>query len=165
MDQSPSGPPAPDGHLKGIEHQLRPQVTLHRPSNEPSRVNIEDKRQVQKTLLGVDVGDVRCPELVGCWGSKLPADQILSGNGVLVGAGSMFPRAPDAASEPFFAHKPGHPLPGAANTDRPKLGMHSWRTVSTSAALVDLVYLTGEGGVFPAPSRWRTFLPVVIAAS
>ena len=46
MDQPRSRLPALEGHLKGTEHQLRPQVTLHRPTDEPPGVNIEDESQV-----------------------------------------------------------------------------------------------------------------------
>src|SRR3982750_4745342 len=97
MDQPRSGPPAPDGHLKGTEHQLRPQVTLHRPTDEPPGVSIQNERQIQEALLGFYVGDVRRPEFVCCHGAKLPADQVLGGNGVLVAAGSTLPTASDAA--------------------------------------------------------------------
>src|SRR5205085_9161398 len=99
MDQPRCRPPAPEGHLEGTDHQLRPQVTLHRPPDEPPGVNIEDERQVQEALLSVDVGDIRRPEFVWCCGGELPADQVLGGNGVLVAAGSTLPTAPDRSEE------------------------------------------------------------------
>src|SRR3712207_6056813 len=42
MDQTGSGLPSPHRHLQGVHDQFGPQVVLHRPPDDPSRMDIQD---------------------------------------------------------------------------------------------------------------------------
>jgi len=54
----------PHGHLQRGEHQLGPQVPLHRPANYATAERVQYDRQIQKAGLGRHVGDIRHPELI-----------------------------------------------------------------------------------------------------
>src|SRR5512143_449971 len=54
-----------DRHLQRIHRQLGVQSTAHRPTNQGSRVRVQNRRQVEPTFSRGDVGDVTQPEVVG----------------------------------------------------------------------------------------------------
>src|SRR3712207_8833942 len=84
MDEAGGGLSSPKCHLQGTNHQLRPQVALHRPSDEPPGIGVEHERHVEEALLSIDVRNIRRPEPVGSCDGEVPADQIFGGDGAFV---------------------------------------------------------------------------------
>ena len=64
-------PTLAERHVERIEHQMTIDTPTHGPANDASRVQIHNDRQVQPTLSGPQVGDVRGPALVRCLGREV----------------------------------------------------------------------------------------------
>lgn len=71
-------------HVEGIDHELGGQIVSHRPSHHPPGEGIENRRQVQMTLIGLDVGDVGVPLAVGGICGEVPCSR--SGAGEALGS-------------------------------------------------------------------------------
>ena len=124
MDQTCCWLPAPNGHLQGIYDELGSWMARHRPSDEPSRVSVQHKRQVKEAFVGFHIGYVRNPEAIRRYGSEISVDEIRGRDGTPIPASSAFLTAAEATLEPFFTHQSGDPLPATANAYLPKLGVH-----------------------------------------
>ena len=62
------GTSLPESHLQCIEHELGPQVRLHRPAHHPAAKGIHHPGQIKESGVGPDVGDVRYPQLIRALG-------------------------------------------------------------------------------------------------
>src|SRR5436309_1663731 len=80
MDQACLRLPAPDSHLQPVRDELAPQVSRHFPSDEPSGVSVQHKRQAEEAFLCFYVGNVRNPQAIGCYGGEVSADEIRGGH-------------------------------------------------------------------------------------
>src|SRR5215207_7208458 len=76
MDESRPWPAARDGHLEGVDDELRTQVVAHRPANDAAREAVDDGSKVEPAAGGRDVLDVGDPELVRRRGHEVAADQV-----------------------------------------------------------------------------------------
>ena len=54
----------PNCHEQGLQHDVCGLSALHRPADDPARIEVDDYRKVSEALAGSDVGDVRDPGLV-----------------------------------------------------------------------------------------------------
>ena len=54
-----------DRHVQGTDRQVPFHAVADGPSNDPSRVKVEDNGEIQPTLTGPDIADVTCPFLIG----------------------------------------------------------------------------------------------------
>ena len=61
MQQTWSGLPDDEGTSQRSQRELLVKTVAHRPAHDPSRVQVEDHRQVQPALPRPDVGDVAPP--------------------------------------------------------------------------------------------------------
>lgn len=73
-----------EGHVQGIQHQLRLEMVRHRPAHNAPAEHIKDNGPIQESGCGWDVGDTGDPQLVGhrrreiplykirCWALSLP---------------------------------------------------------------------------------------------
>src|SRR5215207_1171386 len=144
MDQARSELPSPDSHLQGVDHEFGSEVVLHRPSDDPSRMHVEDEGQVQETLPRWDIRDVRHPYPVHPRSREVSLHEV-SGRRVPASAGSPASApAAHAAMQPGFAHEPLDPLARAASPERLQLGVDPRRAVSLPATLVYLSNLLSE---------------------
>src|SRR5215211_6723434 len=94
----------PYRHLQGVDHELGPHVGVHRPTDDPSRVGVQDEGQVEKALLRRYVGDVRQPDPVRTTGNEVPAKQVRCTSGLRITAGGSVPLTPHTASKPCSPH-------------------------------------------------------------
>ncbi len=60
-----SGLSSPDGHQQGLQRQVRGHAGLGGPADDTAREQIDDDTQIQPALVGLDVGDVGHPDLIG----------------------------------------------------------------------------------------------------
>jgi hypothetical protein len=65
-----------DRHAEGAEHALCGEILAHRPANDPTREDILDGGQKQKSLAGLDVFDVAHPQAVGRAAGKAAVNQV-----------------------------------------------------------------------------------------
>ena len=66
----------------------------HRPAHEPMAAPVEHARETQPALAGGNVGDVRCPRLVGSPDRTLPLSEPVGRSGVGRAAGAPRPAVP-----------------------------------------------------------------------
>src|SRR5215204_3016080 len=59
VDQSRLWTASVDRHVQRIEHELSPQVVRHGPADDLPGVGVEHEGEVEPSLPGTDVGDVR----------------------------------------------------------------------------------------------------------
>src|SRR5947209_8097083 len=106
------------------------------------------------------------PQPIGRLGAEVSTDEVRGGHGTPIPAsGSLPSTAKQAALQSCLAHQSGNSLASAAHTYGPELSVNSRRTVSLSAALMDLADLGSESSVFLASFGRRPVLPAVVTAS
>ena len=74
--QSRRWPAAPPRHGQRVLDQARLHVRLQAPTHHLTVEQVDDCCQVQPALVGLDVGDVATPELVGPLGVEAPLHQV-----------------------------------------------------------------------------------------
>jgi hypothetical protein len=154
----------PYRHLEGIDHELCSHVGVHRPSNDPARMSVQDEGQVEEALPCRYVSDVRQPYPVGLSGHEVPAKQIRCRSSPRITAsGSPF-AASRATSEPGGSHQPRYSPSTATDPERTELGMHSRISVGLAAPTMDLADLLGEESILSPPLGGRSAAPGVVSA-
>ncbi len=117
-----------DGHLQGIQHQLRAEVMGHGPPDDAAAEGVEHHGEVEETRSRRHIGDVGDPEPVRCLGREHAIDEI--------GGGPRLPVRPrrDGAAAPVacpdeagFPHQPGDPFAGVSLTLHPQIGLDARR--------------------------------------
>jgi hypothetical protein len=105
-------------------------VLAHRPADHFSGEPIEDHGQVQPTLTGRDVGDIRQPDLIGLLGREIPIQQI-GGNrqGMLAVGGAHAIAARHVSPDAMPAHDPLDPLAADAVARGAQLGIKTGRPI------------------------------------
>jgi len=68
--------PPLDRHLERIERELGAYVVRHRPADDPAAAEIKHSREVEETLVGLDVGDVGEPHLVDLLHRELAIENV-----------------------------------------------------------------------------------------
>jgi hypothetical protein len=76
MKQTRRRPASKIGHAERFEHELAVGAMAHRPANDQPRVQTEDAREIQPTLVGPDVADIGEPHLVGPLGLESLLQQV-----------------------------------------------------------------------------------------
>src|SRR3954468_2502940 len=72
MVNGPLGrPTCLDGHLQRLHHELLAHVGRHCPADDPARVEVLHRGQIQPALAGLDLLDVRRPHAVGGVGPEV----------------------------------------------------------------------------------------------
>jgi hypothetical protein len=56
---------SPDGHQQGLQGEVGGHAGLGRPANDPAREQVDDDAEIQPAFMGLDVGDVGHPDLIG----------------------------------------------------------------------------------------------------
>ncbi len=69
--------PRGDGHVEGVEDELRAQVVCHRPADDAPGPGIEDDGEEQEACRGRHVGDVGHPQQVRRRRREDAADEII----------------------------------------------------------------------------------------
>lgn len=63
--------------FKGVEHELGGHGGRDFPAHDPAGEHTNDKRHIDHAIPGLDIGEVRAPELVGGLGPELPVDPVI----------------------------------------------------------------------------------------
>jgi hypothetical protein len=67
-------PTHPDRHLQGVQGQLGMKRGGDPPAHDGAAEGVDDEGHIDEPGPGVDVGQIRDPEPVGCWCSEVPID-------------------------------------------------------------------------------------------
>src|SRR5215210_3701631 len=146
-------------HLQGVDHELGPHAGVHRPTDDPSRVGIQDEGEVEEALPRRYVGDIRQPDPVRTTGNEVPGKQVRCGSSPRITAGGSAPLTPHTASKLCGPHQSRHSPSAAYDPERPKLCVHSGVSVGLAAPAMDLADLLGEQSVLSPPLRGRPAAP------
>src|SRR5512144_3116979 len=97
MDRALRRPAPAHGHLQRRDDELLAHVAGHRPADDPAAEEVLHRGQVQPTLAGLDLLDVRTPDPVGRVGTEVAADEIAEGLDPLHRHGAALAAAPMSA--------------------------------------------------------------------
>ena len=96
------------GLLQGIQHEARMGRAAYPPADDPSRVGVDDKGDVDEALPSGDVGEVRQPQRVRPRCMELPVHPIeRTGNGGAADCGANL-AATYGSLQAHPPHQPGH---------------------------------------------------------
>ncbi len=108
-------PAPPDGHLEGVDDELRAHVIGDRPAHDPAAERVEDDGQVGLAVLGRVLGDIHHPQAIRLGGIEGPLDQVIGGLSTEVPTGAAAPAPPVNAGNLRLAHQAFDPFARAAN--------------------------------------------------
>jgi hypothetical protein len=74
-----------DGHVQGVSDQAGAHVVRELPAGDHLRGQVDNGRQVQPPIAGLEVGDVTHQPGAGRCGGEVPADQVRAGHWLLTG--------------------------------------------------------------------------------
>jgi hypothetical protein len=152
---------ASDRHLERVDHELGTKMRSHRPADDRSGVQIHHRREMQPSLTGGDIGDVRDPDPIWRLGGEPTAHEVRSRPEL-----TRTPSTPSTADvntlDTCGAHQPCHPLAGDEDpVVEAKLRPDPRCSVGTPRAFVDLAYSLRERSVVDLTPRRGTRAPVV----
>src|SRR6266540_2186256 len=157
---------APDGQLHRTDRQLGGQVLAHLVADRQPGAAVDDRSQVQRSLVGGQLGVVGVPHAVRLRWAELPATQVRCRRGLGVAAGQARPPspAPMAAHQPLGAHQPRHPLAADLHaTGDLQLGMDPRSAVGATTVTVDPTDLRKQSPIGALAGARATAVPVVEA--
>ena len=132
------GPPLPEGHVEGIEHEPRAQVVGHGPAHHAAAEGIQHDGEEQEPGPGRDVGDVRDPEPVGCVGAEVALDQVRRRTGARIPCRRPRSLAPADAPQAGTAHQSGDALAAHSAALSDELGMDAGCALGALRDAMDL---------------------------
>jgi hypothetical protein len=77
MDEPGARAAARDCHLECVDDELGLQVGAHRPADDPPRVAVHHRGEVEPALPAAHVLDVRAPEPIRSSGNELTLDEVV----------------------------------------------------------------------------------------
>ena len=165
MHQPASGPLPCDRHVERSQCQIMAEVVGHRPADHTARGEVEHDGQVELTLRGLDVGEVRQPDAVGGRGGKVAPEQVRGDREGMPTVGC----APEPPLAPRLPAHRQHQSSNALAADTPamgtQLGMHARAAIAAAAGGVGRADLGGQCPVSCRPTALRPGGPVVVAAA
>jgi hypothetical protein len=139
---------AADRQPHRADRQRRIRVLADGMAHRPPGAAVDDRDQVQRALVGGQLGGVGMPQPVRPGWAELPMAQVRRRRGLRVAPGQPRPPppAPMATHQPSRAHQPGHPLAADLHPAGDlQLGMDSRGAVGATTLGVDLADLPQQG--------------------
>ena len=139
----------------------------HGPADDSAAVEVQDSGQIEPSLTGLDIGDIRDPGLVGSCGAGSLCQAVWGDGVVMVAVGCLDTVAGLlAASETLLAHDAGDAVASMPGALFAQLMHDTGAAVSQPALLMDLPDLAGQFLIFQSSGAGMdgTICPVVIAA-
>ena len=131
MMQKPRGSAAMlERHLQGLARQGRAHPFVHRPADNPARIQIHEDRQVQPALAGGHVRDIARPFLVR-GARREDALQVVGSGQFRRNAAGPAPPSPTHTAEVMPAHQARHPMAPDADPLGPEVLMDPGTPVPT----------------------------------
>jgi len=133
-----SSPAVPDGHLQGVDGQVRAQAGRDLPADDHAGVHVDDEGRVYPPGVRLDVGQVRHPQPVRRRGLEVPVDQICrAALTVVVAGGDLVEPPPSGPREAHLAHQALHRATGHPDAFSVELGPDLVRPVDLKVVGVD----------------------------
>ena len=98
------------------QHQLAPQVILHRPADDAPAERIQHDGQIHKAGPGRNVSDIRHPQSIRRRRLKVSLHQVLGRLHLRITLRGRDEAPPTHSVQPGRAHQTRHPLAGDART-------------------------------------------------
>src|SRR5262245_13278799 len=118
-----------------MSHQGFIAVLTHRPSHNPARIDVLQRRQVQPSLIGSDIRDIRYPFAIWLRGGKLLIQEIGSHGMGMVAVGRA-DRSPFLLlCHPVLAHQTTDSFAATAHSTRLQLGVDTRATIRFTALM------------------------------
>ncbi len=165
MDQSGRRTAVRYRHVQRIKHQLTIGSLTHRPSDDPSGIQIQHYSQVQPSPASWDKGNIPGPDPVRNVDVKRPIQAIRRAR---VTVSSLIGRSKPSRSSgfnPIGPPQPSHPVSTTRNAFGIKRSPGFNRTVGLTTLGVKLANLKQQGPVLFRPTALRSATPRVIAAA
>jgi hypothetical protein len=102
----------PDSREKGLQRQVGRHAGLGGPTDHAAREQIDHDRQIQPAFVGLDVGDVRHPDLVGRIDLELPIQGVGCDNSRLSTISSGTALVADLGGDARKTSQPGDTILG-----------------------------------------------------
>src|SRR3954447_1620262 len=136
-----------DGHDQGADAQRGPEVVGHGPADDLARGHVLDRGQIQKALVGRDVGDVGQPDLVRPVRGEVPRQQVRGDREIMAAVrGSGCTAAAPAGREPHLAHQPRDAPARMPQPFPAQFGVDAWRAVDPPTGGEDAADLLAQLG-------------------
>lgn len=92
-------------HVQSTTSQVLRHRFVHSPTDNATRTNIKNNRQVEPAFMGRDVGEVTGSLAIGGSDSKVALQAIDNGNNVRIGTGGDFVTPPQGDTDTMLAHQ------------------------------------------------------------
>ena len=153
-----------DRHGEGGQDECRVDGRAHGPTDDPAAVEVEDAGEIEPAFVGLYVGDVGDPDLVGGSGGRRLGEAVGSDGVVVVAVGG-----PDAvaallaATEAPAFHEAGHSVASMSATQVPEFEGDPGRAIGLAACGMDDRDLLRQGLVLAGtePGILAAAIPVV----
>jgi len=166
MQQARRWLPGFQSQTQGSQHQLPFQAFSHSPADNPARVQIQNRRQIQPAFGRRDEGEVGQPFLVGLLGDKVSVKQM--GRNRLVGVtvgGDYLEFTALFGAQSNLAHQPGHPLVAALDPIFSQFDLNTDAAVGLAAFLMNDFNLLGQALIGHLARADRAFAPGLVATA
>ena len=122
------------GHCESIHDEWGIDTITHGPADHFAAVKIQDPCEEEPAFLGVDVGDIRDPDLIGLHGPR-SLRQTIGGDGVVVVAVRRLNAIPTllAATKTLLPHEACHAVATAGLAPVSQLGDHARAAIGLAA--------------------------------
>src|SRR5215469_3691571 len=152
-------------HLQSIDHQPAGDPLAHRPADDLPRIQVFHRRQVQPTLPGRDVGDVRYPDLVDRYRLELPVQDVVGHRQIMVGVGRTAELPFRLGGDTVLTHELGHGVDAATLAACSQFHMDARAAVALFHLLVDGLDLLGQSLAALLLGTGGAIAPGVVAAA
>jgi hypothetical protein len=147
VDEAGERPPAGERQLERLNDELCAHVRVHRPADDRPREAVGDRGEVELALVGRDLLDVGCPQLVGPGGGEVATDEVVGGHDARHAHRRAGPAAHVGPLEARRDHQPLDALAPHAHAPFAELGMDARRAIQAAAGGVDAPDLVRQPGV------------------
>ena len=161
MDQRPAWPSAQDGHVQSIHHQLLSHLSVHRPTDNPSRIKIHYNRQMHPARSRPESRHVGSPDPIRLGHMKSPLHQVIGGPRRFVRPLPLHP-AVGLRHNPVFPHQTRYPLAAQAQSLPPQCHMNPGGAIDFPVFGKDYPNLPYQQLISLAPKARSSFLPGVV---
>ena len=103
---------SPDGHQKGLQCKVCGHAGLGGPTDDATREQVDDDAEIQPAFVGLDIGDVGDPDLIGLRGAELLLQLVLSHDGRFAAIAARSALVAQLRSDPGQRRQTRHPVLG-----------------------------------------------------
>ena len=164
MDQTRARPLFLDCHPQRSQGQFDAQMICHCPAHNAAAVQVEDRRQIQPSLTGLDIGDVGKPDLIARGGREVAAKQIRGDwKAMATIGGAAAPGLCHDGSNAMVAHLSLDPAAACTMPLRSELDMNPRAAIAAMAVAIDPLDVRQQLAIGNGPRAFRTRPPSVVA--